>query len=128
MQKLGKIQDPNGSVRGDIFSSEDEKKSINLLVVGETGTGKSTLLNAMTNYLLGIKYDDPVRAKIIIENVQSISKSVTSTVTLYQIKSNPKIFPYPVRFIDTPGFGDTGGLKEDKNNANKLMKFIYFNY
>ena len=78
----------------------------------------------MTNYLLGIKYDDPVGAKIIIENVQSISKSVTSTVTLYQIKSNPKIFPYPVRFIDTPGFGDTGGLKEDKNNANKLMKFI----
>ena len=123
-QKLGNIQDSNDSIRGDIFSSDDERKSINLLVVGETGTGKSTLLNAMTNYLLGIKYDDPVRAKIIIENVQSISKSVTSTVTLYQIKSNPKIFPYPVRFIDTPGFGDTGGLKEDKNNANKLMKFI----
>ena len=125
-QKLGNFQDPNDppKIRGDIFSSQDEKNSINLLVVGETGTGKSTLLNAMTNYLLGIKYDDPVRAKIIIENVQSISKSVTSTVTLYQIKSNPKIFPFPVRFIDTPGFGDTGGLKEDKNNANKLMKFI----
>ena len=71
-QKLGNIQAPNDSIRGDIFSSDDEKKSINLLVVGETGTGKSTLLNAMTNYLLGIKYDDPVRAKIIIENVQSI--------------------------------------------------------
>ena len=125
-QKIGNIKDPEDppTIIGDIFSPEDEKKSINLLVVGETGTGKSTLLNAMTNYLLGIKYDDPIRVKIIIENVKSISKSVTSTVTLYQIKSNPKIFPFPVRFIDTPGFGDTGGLKEDKNNAKKLMKFI----
>ena len=111
-------------VHGDIFSSSDENNSINLLVVGETGTGKTTLLNSMTNYLLGIKYNDPVRVKMILENATSDAHSITSSVNLYQIKPNKKIFPFPVRFIDTPGFGDTGGLKVDKENTKKLWKFL----
>ena len=111
-------------IHGDIFSSEDERKSINLLVVGETGTGKTTLLNSMANYLLGIKYNDPLRIKMIIENATSDAHSITSSVNLYQIKPKKKIFPFPVRFIDTPGFGDTGGLKVDKENTKKLWKFL----
>lgn len=111
-------------IHGDIFSSEDERKSINLLVVGETGTGKTTLLNSMVNYLLGIKYNDPLRIKMIIENATSDAHSITSSVNLYQIKPKKKIFPFPVRFIDTPGFGDTGGLKVDKENTKKLWKFL----
>ena len=78
----------------------------------------------MTNYLLGIKYNDPVRVKMILENATSDAHSITSSVNLYQIKPNKKIFPFPVRFIDTPGFGDTGGLKVDKDNTKKLWKFL----
>ena len=92
--------------------------------MGETGTGKTTLLNSMVNYLLGIKYDDKIRVKMIVENTTSDAHSITSTVNLYQLKSNNKIFPFPVRFIDTPGFGDTGGLKVDKDNTKKLWKFL----
>ena len=97
---------------------------MNLLVVGETGTGKTTLLNSMTNYLLGIKYNDLLRVKMILENATSDAHSITSSVNLCQIKPNKKIFPFPVRFIDTPGFGDTGGLKVDKDNTKKLWKFL----
>lgn len=111
-------------IHGDIFSLDDERKSINLLVVGETGTGKTTLLNSMVNYLLGIKYTDQLRIKMIVENAVSDAHSITSSVNLYQIKPKSKIFPFPVRFIDTPGFGDTGGLKVDKENTKKLWKFL----
>ena len=56
--KRGFLSNAKKHIHGDIFTPDDEKKSINLLVVGETGTGKTTLLNSMVNYLLGIKYDD----------------------------------------------------------------------
>ena len=65
---------------------DDERKSINLLVVGEIGTGKTTLLNSMVNYLLGIKYTDQLRIKMIAENAVSDAHSITSSVNLYQIK------------------------------------------
>ena len=122
--KRGFLSNAKKHIHGDIFTPDDEKKSINLLVVGETGTGKTTLLNSMVNYLLGIKYDDKVRVKMIVENATSDAHSITSSVNLYQLKSNKKIFPFPVRFIDTPGFGDTGGLKVDKDNTKKLWKFL----
>ena len=103
---------------------DDERKSINLLVVGEIGTGKTTLLNSMVNYLLGIKYTDQLRIKMIAENAVSDAHSITSSVNLYQIKPKSKIFLFTVRFIDKPGFGETGGLKVDKENTKKLWKFL----
>ena len=96
---------------------DDERKSINLLVVGEIGTGKTTLLNSMVNYLLGIKYTDQLRIKMIAENAVSDAHSITSSVNLYQIKPKSKIFLFTVRFIDKPGFGD-------KENTKKLWKFL----
>ena len=78
----------------------------------------------MVNYLLGIKYTDQLRIKMIAENAVSDAHSITSSVNLYQIKPKSKIFLFTVRFIDKPGFGETGGLKVDKENTKKLWKFL----
>jgi predicted AAA+ superfamily ATPase len=37
------------------------KKSKTIMLVGATGTGKSTLVDGMVNYVLGTKWDDPFR-------------------------------------------------------------------
>jgi ABC-type lipoprotein export system ATPase subunit len=37
------------------------------MVIGETGTGKTTLLNCYLNYLLGIEISDKFRYKLICE-------------------------------------------------------------
>lgn len=51
----------DGSVRKWTFG----QRNINMqnkivLIVGETGTGKTTMINAMVNYILGVKFTDKV--------------------------------------------------------------------
>ncbi len=103
--------------------SEGEKnKTINFMVVGQTGSGKTTLLNAFLNYLLGVKYEDNFRFKLIHEDF-GISKALSQTrdVNLYYIR--PLINNYPViTVIDTPGFGDTGGIEKDKLISDKIAE------
>ena len=34
-------------------------------MIGETGTGKSTLVDGMANYILGVTWNDPFRFSIV---------------------------------------------------------------
>ena len=96
--------------------NDDEKIGVKtIMVVGETGSGKTTLLNSFLNYLMGIKYDDKFRYKIIIEDTRNKKEgdSITDSVNIYYIRSIYKEIPY-IRIVDTPGFGDTRGIDFDK--------------
>ena len=69
------------------FSDSEKIKAVIFMVVGQTGCGKTTLLNSFINYLLGIEIDYDFRYEIIHESFgtsQSISQ--TSEVTVYNIK------------------------------------------
>ena len=107
------------------FNPEQEKKAIKIMVVGQTGSGKTTLLNSFINYLLGIQYEDTFRYKIIHEDFgpnRKQDESQTSDVTAYCINShngNPSII-----IIDTPGFGDTRGIKQDIAITKKISDFF----
>ena len=54
-----------------------------LMVVGETGTGKSTLINGMLNHILGVKFEDPFRFKVINEEKLPQTESQTQYITSY---------------------------------------------
>ena len=101
------------------FSPVDESKSFSMMVVGQTGSGKTTLLNSLVNYVTGINFDDDFRYVIINEDFgRDQSQSQTSDVNVYYIaphNGNP-----PIKIIDTPGFGDTRGIEQDK----KITKLI----
>eukprot|EP01084_Bolivina_argentea_P303705 524407_1 len=49
-------------------SLDSSKKNRTILVIGATGTGKTTCLNSMMNYLWGVEYDDKFRYKLIIDS------------------------------------------------------------
>ena len=104
------------------FSPEEQKLSKKIMVIGPTGTGKTTLLNSYINYLMKIKYDDNFRYKIINENFgRAQSHSQTKDVTNYNIKTpDGKLY----QIIDTPGFGDTIGIKEDEKITMKITDFF----
>ena len=95
------------------------------MVVGQTGSGKTTLLNSFINYLLGIQFEDTFRYKIIHEDFgpnRKQDESQTSEVINYCIKENNG-FP-PIVIIDTPGFGDTRGIKQDIKITKQISEFF----
>lgn len=47
---------------GNPIKDIDEKT---IMLVGETGSGKSTLVDCMVNYVMGVHFDDPFRFTIV---------------------------------------------------------------
>ncbi|ROJ36313.1 Stonustoxin subunit alpha [Anabarilius grahami] len=99
---------------------EDVKNKV-ILLVGSTGTGKTTLINVMVNYILGVKWQDAYRFKLINEVTnRSQAESQTSNVSSYELYSQPGFqIPYSLTIVDTPGFGDT---REIAHNSTEQVK------
>ena len=96
-----------------------------LMIVGATGSGKSTLINGMVNYLLGVEWDDAFRLKLIHDKVESQIKSVTKLISAYTFHKQDEFpLPYSLTIIDTPGFGDTEGIARDKEITSQIKEFF----
>jgi len=104
------------------FTTEEEKNSKVVLLVGKTGDGKSTFVNALVNIYLGITIEDKFRYLLINDNNVDQQKSKTKKVKTYKIRpKNDLNFP-PIKIVDTPGFGDTEGRIEDDNHILQFQK------
>ncbi|ETE57679.1 hypothetical protein L345_16603, partial [Ophiophagus hannah] len=97
-----------------------------ILVMGATGCGKTTLINGMINYILGVQWEDNFRFKLIYETTQrSEAGTRTSEVTAYVV-NHQKGFqvPYSLTIIDTPGYGGTRDAEQDKLVGEQLLEFF----
>ncbi|KAF5271067.1 hypothetical protein FQR65_LT00486 [Abscondita terminalis] len=124
----------------------EENREINILLLGETGVGKSTFINAFFNYITYPTFRDaqykklqcviPSKFTVSDENFKeqvitlgkhhNESTKVGASATqacrsyIYFVKeSNLKI-----RLIDTPGVGDTRGIDYDNINFENLLSYI----
>ncbi|XP_060557439.1 uncharacterized protein LOC132717878 [Ruditapes philippinarum] len=103
-----------------------------IMLVGAKGTGKSTLVDGIVNYVLGVKWDDPFR--FTVKDVEQ--KVEAEWITCYTL--NPEMgsrLDYPLNIIDTPSFGAIRDLGKDleivqqfrqlfTENEPKCVKFI----
>uniref|UniRef100_A0A452H1Y6 Fibronectin type-III domain-containing protein n=1 Tax=Gopherus agassizii TaxID=38772 RepID=A0A452H1Y6_9SAUR len=97
-----------------------------IMVLGATGSGKTTLINGMINYVLGVQWKDEFRFKLIHETTnRSQAESQTSEVTAYEVNHRKGFkVPYSLTIIDTPGFGDTRGIGQDKEITRQIREFF----
>ena len=107
-------------------SGREQNEKI-LLVVGAEGAGKSTLINGMVNYILGVEWKDDFRFKLITEDdKRSQAENQTGGITAYTFR--PPVgaaVPHTFTIIDTPSFGSTEGLERDKEITEKIKQFFF---
>ncbi|XP_042565679.1 uncharacterized protein LOC105901965 isoform X2 [Clupea harengus] len=118
----------DGHPNKKVFGNPPTKKLSNktIMVVGATGSGKTTLINGMINYVFGVEWEDNWRYKLIDEQTHTTKGcSQTSEVTAYEIHHTDGFkVPFSLTIIDTPGFGDTRGIKQDKEITDKIRHFL----
>ncbi|XP_053374219.1 uncharacterized protein LOC123543430 [Mercenaria mercenaria] len=93
-----------------------------IMLVGATGTGKTTLVDGIVNYVLGVNLGDPFRFTIVElekserNKLTNQAESQTEWITCYTIYSskNGGRLDFTLTIVDTPGFGDTRGIGYDK--------------
>lgn len=123
----------------------DEDKYINILLLGETGTGKSTFINSFVNYLQYSSLIDAEGQKLVCliptkfsvhtddgdtkvlnfmnddNEDQEIGNSSTQGAKAY-------VFPFEskmIRLIDTPGINDArGAITKDRENFENILEYI----
>ncbi|KAM3603938.1 uncharacterized protein V6R79_004313 [Siganus canaliculatus] len=125
------LKEEKNNVKGCRVSSlnnkfNNTKTNRTIMVLGATGAGKSTLINGMINYILGVKWKDKYRIKLVHEDPsKSQTSSQTSEVTVYKLNHQEGFqIPYSLTIIDTPGFGDTGGIERDIEITGQLRNLF----
>ena len=125
-----------------------EAKEINVLILGETGVGKSTWINGLANYIQFENLEAAARHVNLLTIIPSSFSYTDDEGEIVKIKvgeetDNEKftagqsatqapvtyLFPIPekncvVKLIDTPGIGDTRGVEQDKKNFESILSHI----
>ncbi|XP_035772260.1 uncharacterized protein LOC102791401 [Neolamprologus brichardi] len=119
-QKIGTL------TRMTVGEKRPNKPNRTILLVGETGAGKYTLINALLNYTMGVKWEDGVWFMITEEGrmiqIEGHIESPTSDVIVYEIFGfEDKTLPYSLTIINTPGYGNTRGTEHHDIISHRLL-------
>ncbi|CAF4753446.1 unnamed protein product [Rotaria sp. Silwood1] len=127
-------------------------ETINIVLLGETGVGKSTFINAFANYLTFHTLEEAEAGQSVVLIPVSFMITVGDNFEEHIVKfgsvdeSNNEDFDHPghsvtqhcksyifnlndsdqrkLCIIDTPGFGDTRGIEQDDLNMEHILEYV----
>jgi GTP-binding protein EngB required for normal cell division len=110
--------------KGIIKTSKNKaNEPYTILLLGETGVGKSSLLELIANVLTGNDIDHYNFNVLDHRNEQHgpSNQSQTNSARLYEFTSKNGI---AVRILDTPGLADTRGIQQDELHKKNIVAQI----
>ncbi|XP_029930632.1 uncharacterized protein LOC115375357 [Myripristis murdjan] len=113
------------------FGKESLRRNRTIMVLGATGSGKSTLINGMINYIVGVKWNDKFRFKLTDEDV---AENIQMLVTFADGQRPPVLeainvsgVPWPktdaglpvhFKFNNSALFADNTSINDKSGNAD----------
>lgn len=127
-----KFKDEENKIQILCVGSPSQKPTKCVLLLGETGAGKTTIVNALINFIFGVKFKDNFRLQIKDQSVsmdRRDTESQTDFVTAYLIYHQEGMMcSFNLMVIDTPGLADTRGIQHQGNVMNQLEIFLTSDY
>ncbi|XP_062586611.1 uncharacterized protein LOC134248210 [Saccostrea cucullata] len=97
-----------------------------IMLVGEKGSGKSTLVDSFMNYILGVSFEDPFRFTLVKvdheeKKTENHAECPAEWITIYKIDPQEgSRLDYTLNIIDIPGFGDTRKIQKNKAIVDQI--------
>lgn len=111
------------------IGTENDLDTKTIMLLGATGAGKTCLINALVNHILGVKFEDNFRYILKDETGDSVKKmaeSQTEYVVGYLIFVLPSSnCQCNYLIVDTPGFKDSRGQEKDVEVTHQLRTFLH---
>ncbi|XP_047481848.1 uncharacterized protein LOC125034197 [Penaeus chinensis] len=122
------LDDPTSKVRVLAVGPDNGGEVKKVLLLGETGNGKTHFCNALVNRLFGVGLGDDVRLQLrdqMDDPGKSSTQSQTEYTTAYVIyRQNGMPCGHNYMVIDTAGVGDTGGCIREESNERHFRRCL----
>lgn len=104
-----------------------EKNNKVIMMIGDTGSGKTTLINTLVNYIYRVQWKYDCRIQLIEEDPTMIQDShKRSKIMVYQVSHQPKFcIPHSLTIIDTPGLPETQGVAPHRAAVQQIRELFY---
>ena len=108
-----------GRIKEDIYEKLEPNPGMpRVIMMGLTGSGKSSLMNCLSGREIRIVEGRGRRIELIGEGIQSGSESFTRRPEIYLDESSGIIY------CDCPGFEDSGGIKQEILNSYAIDQLL----